>query len=161
MSELINNIQNKLSESAAFQGAVFSDASGTLKIEVPKENYLDAGKVLKDEFGFDQLRDVVGVDRFTKEKRFETIANIYSTVTHSRVFLSARLDSKNPEVESLTSLWPSANWYERESFDLVGIKYLNHPDLRRIYMMEEYEYYPLRKDYPLMGLPGSVQLPKK
>ncbi len=130
-------------------------------ILVPSAKLLDTARTLRDEFHFDQLRDVVGVDRFTKEHRFEIIYNLYSTQTKERLILRVKLDSKKPEVESVFSIWSSADWNEREAYDMFGINFLNHPDLRRIYMMEEFKYYPLRKDYPLMGLPGAVQLPKK
>jgi len=64
-------------------------------------------------------------------------------------------------MESLTQVWKAAGWHERETYDMHGINFLNHPDLRRIYMPEEFEYFPLRKDFPLMGIPGSIFLPKK
>jgi NADH-quinone oxidoreductase subunit C len=161
MSEIINKIKERLSEANGFQGIVFSEINDFPRIELPKDKLLEAANILKNEFHFDQLKDVVGVDRFTKEFRFECIYNVFSNEHRARIFLRVRLDSKKPEVESLCSVWPSANWYEREAYDMVGIIFLNHPDLRRIYLMEEYEYYPLRKDYPLMGLPGAMQLPKK
>jgi NADH-quinone oxidoreductase subunit C len=161
MSEIINKIKERLSEPNGFQGIEYSEINDFPRIEIPKDRLLEAANILKNEFGFDQLKDVVGVDRFTKELRFECIYNVFSNEHRARIFLRVRLDSKKPEVESLCSVWPSANWYEREAYDMVGIIFLNHPDLRRIYLMEEYEYYPLRKDYPLMGLPGAMQLPKK
>jgi len=130
-------------------------------VTVASEDLVKSAIILKDEFGFDQLRDIVGVDRFTRENRFECIYNLYSTKHLLRMFLRTRLDSKKPEVDSLSNIWKAANWAEREAYDMFGIYFHNHPDLRRIYMMEEYEYYPLRKDYPLMGLPGAVQLPDK
>jgi NADH-quinone oxidoreductase subunit C len=64
-------------------------------------------------------------------------------------------------MESLTQVWDSANWYEREAYDMMGISFINHPDLRRMYMPDDYEYNPLRKDFPLMGIPGSIPLPNK
>ena len=161
MQELIDKIKERLSDSNGFPGITYSEIIDNWKIDIPSSNILEAVKILRDEFAFDQLKDVVGVDRFTKQYRFECIYNLYSTVNLKRLFLSVKLDSKKPEVDSLCSVWESANWYEREAYDMLGINFLNHPDLRRIYMMEEFEYYPLRKDYPLMGLPGAVQLPKK
>jgi len=161
MPEILEKIKERLAESNGFSGVEFSSITGYPSILIPKEKLLEASKILHDEFELDMLRDVVGVDRFTKINRFECIYNIYSTVNLNRIILCVRLDSKKPEVDSITSVWSSANWYEREAYDMVGIRFLNHPDLRRIYMMEEYQYYPLRKDYPLMGLPGSVELPRK
>ncbi len=161
MQEIINKIKERFSGANGFDGVKYAEILNYPGFEIPKEKLLEAALILRDEFGFDQLRDVVGVDRFVKQNRFESIYNVYSSENLNRIFLRSRLDSKKPEVESMCSVWPSANWYEREAYDMVGIIFLNHPDLRRIYMMQEYEYYPLRKDYPLMGLPGAVQLPKK
>ncbi len=161
MQETLNQIKEKLSEANAFAGVEFSEINNFPVIQFPKEKILEIATILRDEFKFDQLRDIVGVDRFTKNERFECIYNLYSLATQQRMFMRVKLDSKKPEVESLYPVWQSANWAEREAYDMVGIVFLNHPDLRRMYMMEEYEYYPLRKDYPLMGLPGAVELPKK
>jgi NADH-quinone oxidoreductase subunit C len=74
--------------------------------------------------------------------------------------LKVLLSESNLHVPSVTTVWPGANWPERETFDMFGIIFDGHPDLRRIYMPEEFEYYPLRKDFPLMGIPGSLTLPK-
>jgi NADH-quinone oxidoreductase subunit C len=161
MPELIETIKEKFTPQNGFEGVSFSENINYPVIEVPKERILEIARLLRDEFKFEQLKDVVSVDRFTKNDRFECIYNLYSLEHRYRMFMKVKLDSKNPEVESLYPVWQSANWAEREAYDMMGIKFLNHPDLRRMYMMEEYEYHPLRKDYPLMGLPGAVQLPKK
>lgn len=161
MPELIDTIKEKFTPQNGFQGITFSEITNYPMLEVPKEKIVDIARILRDEFKFEQLKDVVSVDRFTKTERFECIYNLYSLTHKYRMFMKVKLDSKNPEVESLYTVWQSANWAEREAYDMMGIKFLNHPDLRRMYMMEEYEYHPLRKDYPLMGLPGAVQLPKK
>src|SRR5258707_10526206 len=133
MQELIDRIKDRLSEDKGFSGVAFSEITGNWKIDTPPSKILEIAKILRDEFSFDQLRDCVGVDRFTKLNRYECIYNIYSTVTLNRIFLSVKLDSKKPEVDSLCSVWESANWYEREAYDMVGIIFLNHHDLRRIY----------------------------
>jgi NADH-quinone oxidoreductase subunit C len=158
MEDLRAKLKDKFTEA---NGYIISEINNYPSLEIPKKKLVETAMALRDEFSFDQLRDVVGIDRFTKTNRFESIYNLYSTIHKGRLILRVKLDSKKPEVESLCSVWLSANWYEREAYDMFGIIYLNHPDLRRLYMMEEYEYYPLRKDYPLMGLPGAVQLPKK
>ena len=161
MEDLKAKIKDKFTEANGFSGVTVSEINNYPAIEVPKENIVPIAEMLRDEFRFDQLRDVFGVDRFTKELRFECIYNLYSTIHKGRMMIRVRLDSKKPEVETLCGVWKSADWYEREAYDMFGINFLNHPDLRRLYMMEEFEYYPLRKDFPLMGIPGSVSLPKK
>ncbi len=161
MTELIAPIKEKLTEQNGFNGVVFSEINSYPCIEIPKEKIIDICSILKNDFNFEQLRDIIGVDRFTKQNRFECIYSLYRLNENFRIFLRVRLDSKKPEVESLTPVWSSADWMEREAYDMFGINFLNHPDLRRMYMMEEFEYYPMRKDYPLMGLPGAIELPKK
>ena len=161
MEDLKAKLKDKFTEANGFNGVTVSEINNYPAIEVPKEKIVSIAEMLRDEFRFDQLRDVFGVDRFTKELRFECIYNLYSTIHKGRMMIRVRLDSKKPEVETLCGVWKSADWYEREAYDMFGINFLNHPDLRRLYMMEEFEYYPLRKDFPLMGIPGSVSLPKK
>lgn len=161
MAEKIDLLKEKLTEQNGFSGVISGEINNYPCIEIPKEKILEISALLKDEFHFDQCRDLIGVDRFTKKDRFECIYNFYSTEDNARIFFRVKLDSKNPEVESISHIWLSANWMEREAYDMYGINFLHHPDLRRMYMMEEFEYYPLRKDYPLMGIPGAIQLPKK
>jgi len=141
----------------------FTDVNGTPAVYIAKEEILDACKILKSDESlmFVSLVDAVSVDRFTKKERYEMIYNLVSIEFNERLFLKIKLDSQNPEMESLCSVWESANWYEREAFDMMGIKFLNHPDLRRMYMPEYFEFHPLRKDFPLMGIPDSLPLPNK
>lgn len=139
----------------------YADANGTPQLIIKKENLIEVATKLKQVLEFDMLVDIVGVDRFQKQNRFEVIANLYSNKNKERLFIKVKLDSKKPECPSLTKVWKSANWYEREAYDMFGIIFTDHPDLRRIYMPDEFEYYPLRKDFPLMGIPGSLELPKK
>jgi NADH-quinone oxidoreductase subunit C len=161
MTEILDIVKEKLSSGKNFEGIEYTQISNYHCLEVPKESLTEIAKTLMSEADFDQLIDIVGVDRFTKNQRFETIYNLWSNIHKARIFLRVKLDSKKPEVGSLTTVWPSADWLEREAYDMFGIIFLNHPDLRRIYMMEEFRYFPLRKDYPLMGIPGAVELPKK
>ncbi|MGC8654556.1 MAG: NADH-quinone oxidoreductase subunit C, partial [Candidatus Kryptoniota bacterium] len=78
-----------------------------------------------------------------------------------RIRLVVSVDGTKPVCPSITSVYPAANWAEREAFDMYGIVFEGHPDLRRMYMPEDFEYYPLRKEFPLMGIPGSIPLPPK
>ncbi|HMS33203.1 MAG TPA: NADH-quinone oxidoreductase subunit C [Ignavibacteria bacterium] len=141
----------------------YTDVNGTPALYINKEDILEVCKILKDDesLKFNSCVDAVSVDRFEKKDRFEMIYNLLSIDNNERLFIKIRLDSKRPEMESLIPVWKSANWYEREAYDLMGIIFLNHPDLRRMYMPENYEYHPLRKDFPLMGIPDSIPLPNK
>ena len=141
----------------------YTDLNGTPALYINKEDILEVCKILKEDgsLKFSSCVDAVSVDRFEKKNRFEMIYNLVSIDNNERLFIKIRLDSKNPEMESLIPVWKSANWYEREAYDLMGINFLNHPDLRRMYMPENYEYHPLRKDFPLMGIPDSIPLPNK
>ncbi len=96
---------------------------------------------------FDQLTCVTGIDNGPEANTMEVLYHFYSIPFHQSLALKVVLSRENPIVESLASIWKSANWMEREVFDMFGIKFLNHPDLRRILMPADWEGYPLRKDY--------------
>jgi len=109
---------------------------------------------LKEEHGFDMLTDVCGVDWAEGAKpRFTVVYHVYSTTGHEYVRVAADCaDDAAPEVPSVTGLWPGADWHERETFDMFGIRFAGHPDLRRILMWDGYPHFPLRKDFPLAGI---------
>jgi NADH-quinone oxidoreductase subunit C len=106
---------------------------------------------LKYDQKFVRLSTVTAVDRYPFEPRFEVVYHLQSIERQLRIRLKCRLAGENPEIESVTSVWAGANWYEREVFDLFGITFLNHPDLRRIMMPDDWTGHPLRKDYPVTG----------
>jgi NADH-quinone oxidoreductase subunit C len=97
---------------------------------------------------FDMLTDVTAVDYLGEEPRFEMVYHLYSVPKNKRLRVKARVGERAPEIATLCELWPSANWMEREVWDLYGIRFAGHPDLRRILLYEEFEGHPLRKDYP-------------
>ena len=94
---------------------------------------------------------VTAVDRFPADPRFELVYHLHSIDRNERLRLKARISGADPVIESVTGVWRSANWYEREVFDLFGVRFTNHPDLRRILMPDDWEGHPLRKDYPITG----------
>lgn len=96
------------------------------------------------------LSDVIGVDTMDGDHRFEVVYVLYSTKTKLRVRLKVRLN-EGETVPSVTSVWAGADWPEREAYDMFGIEFAGHPDLKRIYLAHDWEGYPLRKDYPLRG----------
>jgi NADH-quinone oxidoreductase subunit C len=134
-----------------------------LTVVVPKERIVDVCKFLKEdpELQFDLLADVCGIDMYTPTKRFGVIYNLYSLKNRNRIRLKVFVEEEDPRVPTMTGTYGTANWHERETFDMFGIVFEGHPDLRRVYMPDDFEYYPLRKDFPLMGIPGSLFLPKK
>jgi len=97
------------------------------------------------------LSTVTAVDRYPAEPRFEVVYHLNSLERKQWLRLKARIGGENPTIESVTSVWRGANWYEREVFDLFGIRFTGHPDLRRIMMPDDWEGHPLRKDYPITG----------
>jgi NADH-quinone oxidoreductase subunit C len=100
---------------------------------------------------FNLLSDATCVDRYPVEPRFEVSYHLVSIPKRQRVRLSLRLSGDDPVMDSLVPVWPGANWLEREIFDLFGIRFNNHPDLRRILLPEDWEGYPLRRDFPVEG----------
>ena len=136
---------------------------GDLTVVVKKDLIVQVCEFLKidPDLAFDMVIDILGVDMFRPEERFEVVYNLYSLKGKIYVRLKVRVEESDPVVPSVTGVWAGANWYERETFDMIGIKFSGHPDLRRLYMPEEYEYFPLRKDVPLMGIPDSLPLPRR
>jgi NADH-quinone oxidoreductase subunit C len=126
-------------------------ALGELTVEISPENLLEALRRAKHELGFERLSTVTGVDRYPAEPRFEVVYHLQAIRRREWLRLKVRLSGANPEVESAFAVYRSANWYERETFDLFGIRFLNHPDLRRIMMPDDWPGHPLRKDYPVTG----------
>jgi len=113
----------------------------------------EACALLRDdaECAFNFLSDITCVDWYPAEPRFEVVYHLLSIPKKERVRLKVRLNSDNAAVESVTSVWPGANFFEREVFDLFGVRFTGHPYLRRILMPEDWEGHPLRKDYPVEG----------
>ena len=132
-----------------------------MTLEVKAANIYEVLKLLKTQFNFNYLADITASDHYTDEGRFEVAYNILSMEGRQRLRVCCRVEEDDPEVDSVVSLWGAAEWYEREAYDMMGVTFRNHPDLRRMYMPEDYAYYPLRKEFPLLGIPGSIQLPEK
>jgi NADH-quinone oxidoreductase subunit C len=140
-----------------------SDFRNELTLKLPKENIVEICSFIKtdSELEFVYCEDITAVDWAKRTNRFTVVYHIYSFKNNFRIRLKADVDESDCNIDSVSSVWKAANWQERETYDMYGIKFNNHPDLRRMYMPEEFEYHPLRKDFPLMGIPGSIPLPKK
>jgi NADH-quinone oxidoreductase subunit C len=140
-----------------------------LSLIIPKDNLIEAAKELKDnpETSFDMLLDITAIDWYgKKDKRFEVVYFLYSNKYKNRLRLKIALSEENPVCSSAVCIWESANWYERETWDMYGIKFEGHPGLRRFYMPEDFNdpisgeaLHPLRKDFPLKGIDNTLPLP--
>jgi NADH-quinone oxidoreductase subunit C len=136
---------------------------GELTVVVPKDRIVEVCRFLKEEnaLQFNFLADLCGIDMAAPSLRFGVIYNLYSLPRKHRIRLKTFTSEDEPHVPTVSTVWATANWHERETFDMFGIVFDGHPDLRRMYMPDEFEYYPLRKDFPLMGIPGSLELPNR
>ena len=106
-------------------------------------------KFLKEEQGYNFLVDLTAVDYLPRNPRFEIVYHLMNYETKARLRVKVQSNDLEPELQSVTPLWPIANWLEREVFDMMGVRFKGHPDLRRILLYEGFEGHPLRKDYPL------------
>ncbi len=133
-----------------------NDSFGEITIFINRADILEACNLLKQR-GFNRLSAVTAVDWYPSEPRFEVVYHLHLLPVsltggpHERLRLKCRLSGENPEIDSVTSVWSGADWYEREIFDLFGISFKNHPNLARILMPDYWEGHPLRKDYPIHG----------
>lgn len=125
-------------------------AYGELTLWIARDRIREAAKTVQNaEYNF--LEDVTCVDWYPNEPRFQVTYHILSHALKQRIRLCAWAGMRDPEIDSITPVWPSANFYEREIFDLFGVRFGGHPNLRRIMMPEEWQGHPLRKDYPVEG----------
>jgi NADH-quinone oxidoreductase subunit C len=131
--------------------------AGQVSLEIAPERIVAVCEFLLKEHKFDRLSGITGVDWYPTEPRFEVVYFLHSVERKERVRLKCRVGGEAPEIDSVTGVWPGANWYEREVFDLFGVRFRNHPNLRRIMLPEDWDGYPLRKDYPVDGYRYTYQ----
>lgn len=115
-----------------------------LGLDIDREHLVAVCRFLRDQLAFDLLSCISGVDMLD---HLETIYNIRATTRNQLIQLKVRIDSQNPEVDSVVSVWPTANWLERETYDMFGIRFVGHPDLRRMLLDDDFEGYPLLKSF--------------
>jgi NADH-quinone oxidoreductase subunit C len=131
-----------------------SEFKGNTRIVIHAEKIEAVLRGLKETQGFDMLCDLAGIDYLNYPDATDRYAVLYSltnTITGERIFLKTFVNDPDPELPSVVSIWEGANWMEREVFDMFGITFTGHPDLRRILMPDAFVGHPLRKDYPLRG----------
>ena len=152
LSELLNPLEgvfgSKIHHKAEFRGETsYSIAANDLR---------DIARFCRDELLFDYLVDVTSIDNFGEEHRFEIVYHLYSMPHAVHLRLKLKVPEDTEAVDTVSDIWPTANWHEREIYDMMGVKFNGHPDLRRILMWDGYPFFPLRKDFPLEGLPSEM-----
>jgi NADH-quinone oxidoreductase subunit C len=144
-------VENLRAENASWVTDV-KDEHGEVTVTVPRESIVDVCWVLKTKHGFDLLADLCGADRGPEEEpRFEVNYHVFSTWHYNRLRLKVLLSEDEPNVTTVTTVWKTANWHERETYDMFGVIFDGHPDLRRILLPSDFDGHALRKDYPLRG----------
>ncbi len=133
-----------LSEPAEFRGEI------TLRL-TDAERIAPVCAWAKKELGFDYLVDISSVDNYGTDPRWTVVYELYGYAHHCHLRLKTGVSEEKSELPTVTTVWRTANWHEREIYDMMGIRFRGHPDLRRILMWEGYPYFPLRKDFPLSG----------
>jgi NADH-quinone oxidoreductase subunit C len=133
--------------------------SGDTFIRVDKSHIHEILSHLKHTSRYIYIADLFGIDRFTADDRFEVVYNLVNLAQQHRVFIKTRVSESNPVLPTASDIWSGANWNEREVYDMFGVKFDGHPDMRRIFMPEDFKHFPLRKEFPLLGIPGSIELP--
>jgi len=149
----LDGISSKVKEK--FPEAILNASTfrGEITLHLRAEDILPVCRFLHDdpELSFDYLTDLCGVDNHPHEPRFQVVYHLCAMKTRRRLRLKVSLPHEVPRIASVVSVWKAANWLEREAFDMFGIRFLEHPDLRRILLTPDWEGHPLRKDYPLQG----------
>jgi len=152
MTERLHGYVEKLKGENAEWVLDVKEAFGEVTVIVPRDVIDDACGFLRSNAGFDMLADLCGCDRGPEEDpRFEVNYHLFSTVSHDRLRLKVLLTEDDATVSTVTHIWRTADWHERETFDLLGINFEGHPDLRRILLPSDFDGHALRKDYPLRG----------
>ncbi|HEY5891796.1 MAG TPA: NADH-quinone oxidoreductase subunit C [Chthoniobacterales bacterium] len=143
---------------AEFGAAILKKAEfrGEVTLVFEGKSLKPALKLAKEKLGFNFLLDISSVDNFGDEPRFEVVYELYSLANGTHLRLKRTVSEDHLEVPTVSDLWPTADWHEREVFDMMGISFSDHPDLRRILMWDGYPYFPLRKDFPLAGRPSEM-----
>ena len=152
MTEKLLGFVEELKKKSASWVKEVRTGHGEVTVIVGREDIIDVCTFLRDEHQFDMLADLCGGDLGPEEEpRFAVNYHLFSTTHHNRLRVKVLLSEDDPQVATVTPLWKTANWHERETFDLFGIIFNGHPDLRRILLPSDFDGFALRKDYPLRG----------
>jgi len=150
--ELLNSLSHLFGEKILQR----TEFRGETTYTISPGDIREIAKFCRDELSFDYLIDISSVDHSDQEPRFEIVYELYSLTLAVHLRLKLRVSELSALVDTVSDIWPTANWHEREIYDMMGIKFNGHPDLRRILMWEGYPFFPLRKEFPLEGLPSDM-----
>ena len=150
MNERLETLAARIDERLGEKAARVESTCDELTYIVDKDDLVEVATSLRGDFGFEMLMDVCGVDYPERERRFEVVYNLLSVSHNQRIRVKVPV-GETESVPSVTPLFPTANWFERETWDLYGVFFSDHPDLRRILTDYGFEGHPLRKDFPLTG----------
>jgi NADH-quinone oxidoreductase subunit C len=148
IESLNKSFEGKLQNKTEFRGET--------TYAIQESDLRDIAKFCREDLSFDYLLDITSIDNFGEEPRFEIVYHLYSMPNGANVRLKLKLSEEVGALDTVSDIWPTANWHEREIYDMMGIKFNGHPDLRRILMWDGYPFFPLRKDFPLAGLPSDM-----
>ena len=129
---------------------------GETTLYVERGEIKELARLCKESLGFNFLLDLSGVDNFGEDPRFEVVYELYNSEKGIHLRLKVSVSEDELEVPTVSDIWSTADWHEREAYDMYGIKFAGHPELTRILMWEGYPFYPLRKDFPLAGRPSEM-----
>ncbi len=129
---------------------------GELTFTIRADDLREVAKFCRDDLSFDYLIDITSIDNLGEDPRFEIVYELYSLTLAVHLRLKLHVAEDETSVDTVSDVWPTANWHEREIYDMMGIRFKDHPDLRRILMWDGYPYFPLRKEFPLAGKPSEM-----
>src|SRR5882757_8001069 len=150
--ELLGSLEKSLGEKIQNK----TEFRGETTYTISPADLREIAKFCRDELSFDYLIDITSIDNFGEEPRFEIVYELYSMTLGIHLRFKLRISEDVGAVDTVSDIWPTANWHEREIYDMMGIKFSGHPDLRRILMWDGYPFFPLRKEFPLEGLPSEM-----
>jgi NADH-quinone oxidoreductase subunit C len=145
---LEKSLGSKVQEKTEFRGET--------TYTIAASDLCEIAEFCRGELSFDYLIDITSIDNYSEEPRFEIVYELYSMPLATHLRLQLRISEEVGAVDTVSNIWPTANWHEREIYDMMGIKFNGHPDLRRILMWDGYPFFPLRKEFPLEGLPSEM-----
>jgi len=150
--ELSESLENSFGEKLQHR----TEFRGETSYAIAVNDLREIAKICRDKLSFDYLLDITSIDNFGEEPRFEIVYHLYSMPHGAQLRLKLKLSEEVGSLDTVSDIWPTADWHEREIYDMMGIKFTGHPDLRRILMWDGYPFFPLRKDFPLAGLPSDM-----